>query len=83
MQNERASRSKAHGKLIEKGTSKLLKESFLNDGVRLWNMAPVYITKSSSIYIAKKAIEEFASSDHLTFLLHIYKPTSFFSFSNL
>ena len=62
LENERASRAKAQGKLIEKGVTNLVKESFLNDGVRLWNLAPGSITKSSSIYGVKRAIKEFVTS---------------------
>ena len=59
---ERVSRSKFDGKLIETGFSNLSKDSYLSDGIRLWNKAPDSIIKCKSIYSVKKTIKAFVKT---------------------
>ena len=55
--DERLSRSKMSDKLVVTGHSDLVKSTFKNDAINLWNLCPDSITKCTSIYSAKKAIK--------------------------
>ena len=52
----------AAGKLIEKGKTEFLQATYINDGSKLWNVAPDEVTKSSSLWSAKKAIKAFVKT---------------------
>ena len=55
--DERILRSKISDKLLVKGHSDLMKSSYKNDAIKLWNNCPDSITKCTSVYSAKKAIK--------------------------
>ena len=57
--NSATTRASTFGKLIEKGSSRLTKDTQINDATHLWNIAPNEIKLSASVYSAKKAIKEF------------------------
>ena len=56
---ERNTRSVTAGKQIEKGKTELFQATYINDGSKLWNVAADEVTKSSSLWSAKKAIKTF------------------------
>ena len=54
---ERLSRAKTSEKLLMSGHSELVKSTFKNDAIILWNNCPDSITKCTSLFSAKKAIK--------------------------
>ena len=54
--------SKMSDKLVVTGQSDLVKSTFKNDAINLWNSCPDSITKCTSIYSAKKAIKCYTKS---------------------
>ena len=42
--------------------SEVVWSTFLNDGIRLWNNAPLELKNSTSIYSAKKLIKSFVKT---------------------
>ena len=60
--DERILRSKISDKLLVKGHSDLMKSSYKNDAIKLWNNCPDSITKCTSVYSAKKAIKTFVKN---------------------
>ena len=61
-ESERNTRSVTAGKLIEKGKTELLQATYINDGSKLWNISPNEVTKSLSLWSAKKAIKTFVKT---------------------
>ena len=57
LENNLCTRACANGRLIETGYKPLSLKTFKNDAVRLWNNAPVSITKNKSLYSAKNEIK--------------------------
>ena len=45
-----------------KGKSEIVFGTFINDGIRLWNAAPLEITNCDSLYSAKRLIKKYAKS---------------------
>ena len=58
-ENVRSTRSGGNSRLLQSGSSNMCSKTFINDAVRIWNQAPVFIKDAKSIYSAKKAIKEF------------------------
>ena len=56
---EALTRSGGNSRLLQSGSSNMCSKTFINDAVRIWNQAPVFIKDARSIYSAKKAIKEF------------------------
>ena len=61
-ESERNTRSITAWKLIEKGKTELLQSTYINDGSKFWNMSPNEVTKSPSLWSAKKAIKAFVKT---------------------
>ena len=61
-ESERNPRSETAAKLIEKGKTKLLQATYINDGSKLWNISTSDVTKSINLWSAKKAIKNFAKT---------------------
>ena len=47
------------GKLTEIRGSDALKSTFINDGIKAWNLAPDAIKNCNSLFSAKKEIKKF------------------------
>ena len=58
----RESRSMSDGKLYEVHGSHQLKSTFINDGVKIWNLAPMVVKNCTSLNGAKKEIKKFAKT---------------------
>ena len=48
--------------ILVNGYSDIMKSSYKNDAIKLWNNCPYSITKCTSVYSAKKAIKSFIKS---------------------
>ena len=59
---DRVTRSTTSGLLPELGRSKVSKATFLNDGSRLWNLAPKELKMCSSKYSVQKEIKKFVQT---------------------
>ena len=55
-------RSMSDGKLFEKIGSDSIKSTFLNDGLKAWNLAPASITDCKTFILAKTQIKKFANT---------------------
>ena len=61
--NTRCSRSSSNGRLLlSKGKTTLSQATFLNDGTRLWNLAPNEIKTCNSIFSVKGLIKSFVKT---------------------
>ena len=60
--SSRESRSMSDGKLYEVHGSHQLKSTFINDGVKIWNLAPMVVKNCTSLNGAKKEIKKFAKT---------------------
>ena len=60
--NARASRSYEKGCKPELGKSNPTQSTFINDGIKAWNKAPISIKQCKSFYSAKKEIRKFVST---------------------
>ena len=61
--NDRNSRSSSNGRLkLCNGKSLSSQSTFLNDGKRVWNNAPIQIRECNSIYSVNKEIKKFVST---------------------
>ena len=61
--NNRSARSTTNGRLqICNGKSQSSQATFLNDGKRVWNTAPITIRECKSIGNVKKEIKKFVST---------------------
>ena len=58
-QSEMCSRSMVSGKLTEIRGSDALKYTFINDGIKSWNLAPDAIKNCNSLFSSKKEIKKF------------------------
>ena len=58
----RQMRTRNDNALVENGVTDIRKSTFLNDGIKLWNSAPVEIKNCKSLYSAKKHINTFVKS---------------------
>ena len=58
----RQMRTRNDNALVENGVTDLRKATFLNDGIRLWNLAPVEIKTCESFYSVKKQIKTFVKT---------------------
>ena len=58
----RQMRTKNDNTLVENGVIDLRKATFINDGIRLWNLAPASITTCKSLYSVKKQIKLFVKT---------------------
>ena len=58
----RESRSISEGKLYEIHGSEQIKSTFINDGVKMWNLAPWAINNCKSLNVAKEEIKKFSKS---------------------
>ena len=55
--------STRNGNMLEmKGKSEIVFGTFINDGIRLWNNAPLEIKNCASIFTAKRLIKAYAES---------------------
>ena len=54
-----STRADSRGKPIGVGKSLLIQKSCISDAIHLWNMAPVSVTSSYSLYQAKKEIRKY------------------------
>ena len=62
-ENHMRMHSTRNDNLLEtKGKSEVVWSTFLNDGIRLWNNAPLDLKNSTSIYSAKKLIKSFVKT---------------------
>ena len=52
-------RTRNDNALVEKGITNLRQSTFINDGTRLWNLAPEEVTVCATLYMAKKQIKKF------------------------
>ena len=55
-------RTRNDNALVENGVIDLRKAIFINDGIRLWNLAPASITTCKSLYSVKKQIKLFVKT---------------------
>ena len=60
--SQRSCRSKSNGKLHEINGSEELKSTFINDGTKLWNLAPEAIKGCKSLQKAKLEIKKFSKT---------------------
>ena len=61
-QSDMCSRSMVSGKLTESRGSDALKSTFINDGIKAWNLAPDVIKNCNSLFSAKKEIKKFVKT---------------------
>ena len=59
---QRQMRTRNDNALVENGVIDLRKATFINDGIRLWNLAPASITTCKSLYSVKKQIKLFVKT---------------------
>ena len=57
-----STRAAVMGKPINIGKSTATRNSCVSDSIRIWNLAPKSVTKSTTAYVAKKTIKEFAKT---------------------
>ena len=57
-----STRAADKGRPIAIGKTSLIQSSSISDSIRVWNLAPAYITESSSLYQAKKNIKSYVRS---------------------
>ena len=50
-------RTRNDNALVEKGVTNLRQSPFINDGTRLWNLAPEEVTLCATLDMAKKKIK--------------------------
>ena len=57
-----STRAVSSGNLVEKGVSITSKNTFYNDAIKAWNLAPVSIKQCKTLWSAKNEIKKFVKT---------------------